>query len=323
MIKTKKEKVRVIFMGTPEFGVKSFTSLLDSDFFDIVAVVTQPDKKVGREQKITEPVIKQIAKEKGIKIYQPEKIKTEIELIKSLHPDLIVVVAYGQLIPKDILSLPKFGCVNVHGSLLPKYRGASCLQAPIINGDKYSGITIMLMDEGLDTGPILNQQRIKLAKDETVSTLHDKLSEVGGELLTRTLKRYIEKKIKPKPQKNKNVSYVKTIKKEDGRLDFSKSAQEIKRMIRALNPWPGTFGYINNEALHIHNTLFKILAVRPKPIEINRYQIGEIFVHNCALAIQCGQNSLVIVKLQLEGKRMMTVDDFLRGNGNIIGSIIK
>jgi len=317
------KKIRTIFMGTPEFGAQCLAALLGSDRFDVVAVISQPDKKVGRQQILTEPPIKQLAKQNNTPVYQPEKIRTEVALIKELKPELIVVAAYGQIIPQSILEIPTYGCINVHGSLLPKYRGAACLQAPILNGDKYSGVTIMKMDAGLDTGPILARKKIKLAKDETASSLHDKLAALGAGLLIKTLGRYTRGWIKPEKQKETEASYVKMIKKEDGHINWRKDAIEIERMIRAYNPWPGAYSYLSDEDLKINRVLFKILAVRPQPLKINKYKIGQLFLYESALAVQCGQNALVVIKLQLEGKKVMEVDSFLRGNESIIGNVLK
>ena len=322
-MKTEQKKIRVIFLGTPEFSLQAFQALIDNPDFEIILAITQPDKKIGRHQTLTEPPVKILAKQNDIPVYQPEKIRTEVEKIKELAPDLIVVAAYGQIIPQNILDIPKYGCVNIHGSLLPKYRGAACLQAPILHGDRISGVTIMKMEAGLDTGPILAQKKIKLTPLETVTSLHDSLAELGAKLLIPTLKKYIAGKIKPRPQNNRRASYVKIISKEDGLIDWRKSASEIERMVRALNPWPGTYSKLNDGCLQIKNVSFKILAVRPHPLKINGYHIGELFVKDSALAVQCGRNALVIIKLQMEGKKVMEVDDFLRGNNIIIGCVLE
>jgi methionyl-tRNA formyltransferase len=317
------KRIKTIFMGTPEFGARALEALLNSDFFDVVAVVTQPDKKVGRGLELATSAIKKVAQKYQLKIYQPEKIRHEAALIKELKPDLIVVAAYGQIIPLSILNIPVYGCINVHGSLLPKYRGAACLQAPILHGEKYSGVTIMKMDENLDTGPILAKKKIKLTKDETASSLHDKLAELGAKLLIKTLKKYIKGGLKPKKQNSRYASYVKMLKKEDGHINWHQSAEAIEKLTRAFNPWPGAYGYLTDGDLNINQVLFKLWAVRPKPLKINKYKIGQLFIYESALAVQCGQNALVIIKLQLEGRKVMEVDSFLRGNQSIIGNILK
>jgi len=317
------KKICTIFMGTPEFGARALEALLNSDFFDVVAVVTQPDKKVGRGLELATSAIKKVAQRYKLDIYQPERIRNEVTLIKELEPELIVVAAYGQIIPPSILSIPIHGCINIHGSLLPKYRGAACLQAPILNGDRYSGVTIMKMDEGLDTGPILAKKKIKLAKDETAASLHDKLAELGAGLLIKTLNRYTKKRLKPRKQNSRYASYVKMLKKEDGHINWHRSAEEIERLTRSFNPWPGAYGYLTDEGLKINEVLFKLWAVRPKPLKINKYKIGQLFTHESALAVQCGKDALVVVKLQLEGRKVMEVDSFLRGNQSIIGNVLK
>jgi methionyl-tRNA formyltransferase len=310
-------------MGTPDFAVPILEALANDNQFEIIGIFTQPDRPVGRKQQLTPPPIKKTALNLGLNIFQPEKLRHEAELIKNLAPQLIVVAAYGQILPTSILEIPEYGCINVHASLLPKYRGAACLQAPILSGDKTSGVTIMKMDAGLDTGPILSQKEVKLDSQETLETIHDKLSALGAKLLLPTLKKYLTGKIKPQPQDESAATYIKMLKKEDGHINWNYPAKGIERQIRAFNPWPGTYGLISDKELKMDKILFKIISVRPEPININSYQVGELFMYNNALAVQCGQNSLVIIKLQIEGRSVMEVDDFLRGNHTIIGSILQ
>ena len=247
-----KNKIRLLFLGTPEFAGPSFKALQTSSTFEIIGVITQPDKAIGRHSELKPSPIKKLALAYNTPIYQPEKVKTEIAKIKELNPDIIVVVAYGQIIPQAILDIPTYGCVNVHGSLLPKYRGAACLSAPILNGNRHSGITIMKMDAGLDTGPILKKAKIKLANNETLSSLHDKLAELGSKILVPTLEKYIAGKIKARTQNNQRATYIKMLKKEDGKLDFNKPAKILERQIRALNPWPSTFAILHRPDLKIN-----------------------------------------------------------------------
>jgi len=305
------KKIRVIFMGTPEFAVPALSHLLAAPEFAVVAVFTQPDKPVGRKQILTPPPIKELTLKHKIAIFQPEKIRPETETIKNLKPNLIVVTAYGKIIPPEILNIPTYGCINVHASLLPKYRGAACLNAPILNGDKETGVTIMKMEAGLDTGPILRQTKMKLSGAETLEEVHDKLSTLGAELLVPTLLDFIGGKIKPQAQDDAQASYVKTLKKEDGRLDFQKSAAEIERIIRAYNPWPGTYREINGEIL-------KITAVEHKVTALNKTPSGQLFLDDGRLLIQCGQNALVILKLQLAGKKIMSAGEFINGYKSLI-----
>jgi len=316
------KKIRTIFMGTPDFAVPGLKSLINDNDFEIIAVFTQPDKAVGRKQLLTPPPIKFLAQEYNIPVFQPEKIRPEIESIAKMKADLIVVIAYGKIIPQNILDLPKYGCINVHASLLPKYRGSACLNAPIINGDSETGITIMKMDAGMDTGPILLQSKIKLAGGETLEIVHDKLAALGADSLPSVLKDWTRGKIKAKAQDETKAAYVEKLKKEDGKIDWSKSAVEIERKVRGLNPWPGTYSITSFESLISHKTI-KILAVSHEILNFNNHKTGEMFLDNNGLAIQCGQDSLLILKLQIEGGKALDTAEFLRGNQNIIGSVLE
>jgi methionyl-tRNA formyltransferase len=304
--KTNKQ-IRVIFMGTPEFSLLGFKELIAEPSYDIVGVFTQTDKPVGRKQIMTPPPVKQLALKHGLNIFQPEKIKNELENIKNLKPDLIVVIAYGKIIPQSILDIPTYGCINVHASLLPKYRGAACLNAPILNGDQETGVTIMQMEAGLDTGPILRQAKINLEGRETLEDVHDRLSALGAELLVPTLKDFVAGNIESQIQDESSASYINTLSKEDGKIDWSKPAIEIERMVRAYNPWPGTYALEGEK-------IIKIISVSPGILETNEHKIGEVFMADNNLAVQCGQDSLVILKLQTAGKKMMMSEEFLRGN---------
>lgn len=310
------QKTKIIFMGTPEFAVPGLRQLLDQPDFDVIAVYTQPDKAVGRKQIITASPIKQLAQQHNIPVYQPQKISEEAQRIKDLAPDLIVVIAYGKIIPQTILDIPKYTCINVHASLLPKYRGAACLNAPILNGDTETGITIMKMNAGLDTGPIIKQVKVQVDTNETLETLHDKLSILGANTLPGVLIDFINGKIQAVPQDDSRATYIGLIKKEDGKIDWDMTAEEIERMIRALNPWPGTYGEWNNKSI-------KIIKVEHEKIKQNNHKTGEIFQNNGQILIQCGQDSLVILKLQLEGKKAMNAQEFINGNQTFIGKIIQ
>ncbi|MEI8361047.1 MAG: methionyl-tRNA formyltransferase [bacterium] len=307
--------LKVLFLGTPTFALDSLSALLNDDFFKVVGVVTQPDKAIGRSNKLVTPPIKDLALKNGLNVFQPVKIKDALETIQALKPDIIIVVAYGQIIPDTILQIPKYGCINVHGSLLPKYRGAAVVQAPIINGDPETGVTIMVMDSGLDTGPILSQEKISLAPNETTALLFPKLSKLGASLLVRTIKKYIAGQIFPKPQDNTRASKVGLINKVDGLINWSDSATAIERQIRAMNPWPMTFTNWQDKTL-------KIIAAKSVPLNINQYEPGETFMHYDDFAVQCGINALIITELQLEGKNAMTSTNFLMGNSKIIHQIL-
>lgn len=315
------KKLRLIFMGTPDFAVPGLLNLATQPEFKIVGVYTQTDKPVGRKQILTPPPIKVAALKNNLTVFQPLKIKAEFETIKSLKPDLIIVIAYGKIIPQEILDIPTYGCINIHASLLPKYRGAACLNAPILNGDSETGVTIMKMDAGLDTGPILRQSKIQLSDQENLEDVHDKLSILGSELLIPTLQDFLSGKIDLKKQTEENASYVKTLKKEDGKIDWHRGAKEIERMIRAYNPWPGTYSLINKQS-EANNKIIKILQADNQVSTTNKYRIGEFFIHNNQLMIQCGQDSLVILKLQIEGKKALSATDFIRGHSNLIGQTL-
>lgn len=312
------QNYKIIFMGTPDFAVPVLESLVASPYF-LVAVFTQPDKKVGREQKVVSSPIKKLALKSNIFVCQPEKLDQEAEQkISSLKPDLIVVAAYGQIIPRSILDIPKYSCVNVHASLLPEYRGASPIQSAILAGEKETGITIMLMDEKMDHGPILAQKKIKIYNNETGEFLHDRLAKVGAEFLAEVLPKYLEGKIKSKPQDHNKATFTKILTREDGHIDWTKSAEEIKCQVRAYYPWPGSWTVLDSKRLKIIQTsiLNSQLSVIKKP--------GKVFLtENKELAIACGKGYLTIEKLQLEGKKEMTAEEFLRGYSNIAGTILK
>ncbi|MDD4902487.1 MAG: methionyl-tRNA formyltransferase [Patescibacteria group bacterium] len=315
-----KNKLKIIFAGTPDFAVPVFKALIADTDFEIVAVITQADKPIGRKQELTSGPVKTVALENNLKVLQPAKIKDIKDEIAALKPDFIVVIAYGQIIPQSILDIPKFGCINIHASLLPRWRGAAVIQAPILSGDTETGVTIMKMDKGLDTGPIIAQMRINILKNETAETLHDELAKLGAQMLPETLKAFASGVMELKPQNEKLATYARELKKEDGKIDWAKPAVEIERMVRAYMPWPSAFGQlqIKNYKLQI----IKILEVENNVLPINKFKIGEIFLDNEKMAMQCGDGALVIKKLQLEGGKPMTAEEFLRGHADFIGSIL-
>ncbi|MFH1427307.1 MAG: methionyl-tRNA formyltransferase [Patescibacteria group bacterium] len=306
-----KNKINLIFFGTAEFGISSLKKILSDRRFNILAIITQPDKKIGRKQITTSPPIKLIANQNQIPILQPKNIIDIKNQIIKINPDLAILIAYGQIIPKEILDIPKLGFINVHGSILPKYRGAACLQAPILNGDKFSGISIMKMDKGLDTGPIIKQEKIALAKSETADSLHNKLANLAAEILPDIIIRYSLGKIKLQPQKDKNTSYIKKLTKEDGKISWQNSAEKIECQVRAFYPWPGSYTKLENKIL-------KIIKVNNKILKINKHKIGTLFLINSQLAMQCGKNALIIEKLQLEGKKIITAEEFIKGYSKYI-----
>lgn len=308
------KKYKVIFFGTPEFAVPSLLELAEDENFELLALITQKDKMVGREQALTPPPIKVAAEKIGLQIIQPEKIREAEEIIKKLQPDICVVVAYGQLIPESILAIPAYGFINVHGSILPRYRGASVIQAPILNGDQEAGVTIMKMDKGLDTGPILTIGKIGLIGDETAGFLHDKLARMGARILPKTILEYLQGYLEPKEQVGES-KYCKALKREDGRIDWLKKATEIEKQVRAMSPWPGTFTTFKGKTL-------KIIEVGQNPVRLAGHSIGEVLIRDEQTVVQTGEDGLAIKKLQLEGGKPLDIKEFLRGHENFIESIL-
>jgi len=309
------EKTKLIFIGTAEFGLPAFEALTKDENFEIVLVITQPDKPVGRKQVVTSSPIKISAEKKNITILQPEHIIDIKEKISLLKPDLIVVAAYAQLISEESLNLPKYGCLNLHASLLPKYRGSAIIQAAILNGDEQTGLTIIKMDKGLDTGPIVAQTIIKIDDNDTAETLYNKLSAMGADFMVETVKKYIAGKITPKIQNSSQTSYVKEITKSDGLIDWKKPAVNLEKFIRAMNSWPMAWTWQDGKQV-------KIIAVQNQPIEINSYKPGKTFKYNNGLAVQCGRDALIIKTLQLEGKNALESEEFLRGHKDFVGSVL-
>ena len=322
------QKIKTIFIGTSDFGVESLRKLIKCPDFDIVGVITQPDKKMGRKQELTPSPIKKEAQKHNLDVWQPKSIKnyTRQASTGQLHPsseyrritnlDIIVVVAYGQILPESILKFPKYGCINVHGSLLPYCRGASCIQGPILGGDSETGVTIMKMDEGLDTGPILVQEKIKIMPADTAGKVFDKLASLGAKMLIPAIKDYVSGKIKPIPQSSAGVTVVKKLTRDDGHINWKKSAEEIERFVRAMTPWPGAFSKLNNK-------IIKIIEIKSAPLAINKHEPGTIFYDNNILAIQCAKNALIIKKLQLEGKKITTDQEFICGHQNLLKNILE
>ncbi len=306
---------RTILMGTPEFSLAMFKSLILNPRFEILSLICQPDKPVGRKMELTPPATKILAKEYNIPVIQPNKVSEIKEYLEKENIDLIIVIAYGKILPQSLLNIPKLGCINVHGSLLPKYRGSSCLQAPILNGDKKTGITIMKMDAGMDTGDIIKKISIDISKKDTVETVHDRLSKLGKENLGEILIDYLEGKIQTEKQDDNKATYVKLLQKEDGHLSFSETAENINRKIRALNPWPGTFVKLEDKNLKILKTT--------ATIETDQiHEIGELFFLNKELYVQTKDKALEINKLQISGKKAVEGKEIYGGYRFLEGKIL-
>jgi methionyl-tRNA formyltransferase len=305
--------MRIVFFGTPVFAIPPLNALLRSGE-EVIAVVTQTDKRVGRGRIPSPPPVKEFAKQQGIKILQPTSMKDPdfLNELSAIKPDLIVVAAYGKILPHQILKLPPLGCINVHASLLPKYRGAAPIQWAIIHGEEKTGVTTMLMDEGLDTGDILLQEEIEIADEDNAETLGKKLSEIGGSLLMKTIKGIKDSALKPVPQGG-IPSYAPPLRKEDGKIDWSKTAKEIFNFLRGVYPWPCAYCYFNKERIKIIKV--KILEGSGIPRRIERAGKGE-------LVIGTGKGLISIIELQPEGKRPMSALAFLQGRRLQEGSFL-
>ncbi len=314
--------LRFIFIGTPDFGAIVLDGLIKSGFKPSLAV-TALDKPVGKKQILTPPEVKVIAKKHEIQVLQTKRLKDEKARIKSIKPDLIILAAFGQILPKEILEIPKHGVLNVHPSLLPRWQGASPIQHTILAGDEETGVTIILMDEKIDHGPIVAAK--KYAGD--ISTIYYKdlekeLAEIGVELLTETLPKWVAGEIKPKPQKEYLSTYTNVLRKEDGRINWKNWAREIERQIRAFSPWPGVYCILpENDGAKQIKILKAFVQVQKDhgPFGV----LGKTFMAtNEKIAVQCGKDFLVIEELQMEGKRPMAVKDFLNGHPDFIGKIL-
>lgn len=309
--------MKVVFMGTPDFAVPTLEALIDSNH-EVVSVITQPDKPKGRGNKVIYTPVKEVALKHDIPVFQPKKVREPefVAQLEEMKPDVIVVVAFGQILPKSILDLPQYGCINVHASLLPKYRGAGPIQWSIINGEKETGITTMHMDVGLDTGDMILKEVVEISEDDTGGTLHDKLMQVGGKLLIKTLGQ-LELGIAPREKQDDAASsYAPMLEKCMGNIDWNKDAIEIELLIRGLNPWPSAYTYL-------HGKLLKIWSGR---VISNYYpgNVGEIvdIIKNEGVVVKCGVDNLLLSEIQLQGKKRMMTDAFLRGYEVEIGEVL-
>jgi len=317
--------MRIVFIGTGEIGVPTLRALLNSGH-EVVAVVTQPDKPVGREQRIEPaPIKKLLGRNDGfqtpkgfgagkpplLEILQPAKIKEPhtIEEIRGLTPDVIVVVAYGQILPRDVLEIPRLACLNLHASLLPRWRGAAPIQAAIAAGDCETGITVMYMDEGLDTGDVLLQRNVEILPNDTGESLHDRLAQIAPEALLESLRLLAAGNAPRTPQDNAHATYAPKLKREHGLIDWSESADAIERKIRAYNPWPGAFMKLDRQNLKVFSASVVDLNGQP----------GEVLRNDKDLIVAAGKGALSLAEVQLEGKRRMSAVEFLRGHGVLVG----
>ena len=306
--------MNIVYMGTPDFAVPALKKLAQCENHTVTAVFTQPDKPQGRKMIMTPPDVKVCAMELGIPVHQPASMKTDeaLKMVENCHPDVIVVAAYGQILPKSVLDLPKYGCVNIHGSLLPKYRGAAPIQQAVLNGDRVTGVTTMLMDVGLDTGDILLTEETEIGINETAAELFDRLSELGGELIVKTLEALENGSVTPQKQDDTLATHTSKINKSMCPVDFKKTAWEVHNKVRGLYSWPVATAVIGGKKVKIHRTRLAdksgkagtILSVKP-------------------LVIACGEGAIQIEELQPEGKKRMTAEAFAAGHQLQVGDLVE
>ena len=309
--------MKIIFMGTPDFARDSLEAVYNAGY-EIIGVVTNPDRPKGRGMKMIPSPVKEFALEKELKIYQPEKVKNNIEFIdeiKSLNPDVICVVAYGKILPEEILNIPKLGCINVHGSLLPKYRGAAPIQWAILNGDKETGVTTMYMDKGMDTGDMILKEKVTIGEDETTGELWDRLSKIGGELLVKTLEQ-IEARTAPREKQGEDYTLAPMLNKDMAKIDWkNKSAIEIKNLVRGLNPIMGAYTFWNGKKIKF----WKVDIAKENEIMVDNLETlknGTVVVSNPkdGLYIKTKKGIIKVLEIQGENAKRMSIGDFLRGN---------
>lgn len=311
-----KPLIRVIFMGTPAFAVPALDALLDANC-DIIGVYTQPDRRSGRGRRLTAPPVKQAAVERGLPVFQPSSLRRDEQArlrIASLAPDLIVVVAYGLLLPSDTLAIPPLGALNIHPSLLPRHRGPSPVASAIFEGDKSTGVTLMQLDEGMDSGPVIAQRETVIKKDETAEDLTVRLFDIGAELLAATIPRWRVGEITPSPQSEADATATRLLTREDGAIDWACPADYIARQVRAYHPWPGSFTRWNGKQLKIHRASALGGAESLIP--------GAVVEHPQGIAVATGCGALLLLRVQIEGRQATSIADFARGYRNFVGSFL-
>lgn len=308
--------IRIIFMGTPDFSVPALQALLDDPAYKVVGVVTQPDRPAGRGKQLRPSPVKIAAQTADIPLFQPATLRKPeaVAHLAAWEPDAVIVAAFGQILRQNVLDLPQFGCINIHASLLPRWRGAAPIQAAIRSGDAETGITIMRMDAGLDTGPMIAQRTLPIEANETGQSLHDKLAVLGGELLLDTLPAYCAGDMPPQPQPDDEtlITYAGQIKKDEGRINWQDSAAAIDRLVRAFTPWPGTFTTWDD----------RLLKIKGGTVTTGRANPGTVIAHQGALAIGTGEGLYRPQVLQLAGKKALNAADFQRGHATIIGATL-
>ena len=327
--------MRILFMGTPDFALRSLKALYEANY-NIIGVVTNIDKPKGRGMKMIATPVKEYAIEKGLKVYQPEKVKNNVEFIdeiKTLNPDLIVVVAYGKILPKEILDIPKYGCINVHASLLPKYRGAAPIQWAVLNGDKATGVTTMYMDVGMDTGDIILKKETEIGEDETTGELWDRLAKIGGELLIKTVKE-IENKTAPRIKQSEDFTMAPMLNKEMAKIDWkNKTAIEIKNLVRGLNPIMGAYTFLDDKKIKFWKVEViskeKLIELFPEleeySFKIKELDAGTVMFSSDkkGLFIKANEGIISVLEIQGENAKRMPICDFLRGNDIYAGTMFE
>lgn len=300
--------MKILYMGTPDFAVKPLKALIENNY-EVCGVVTQPDKPVGRKAILTPPPVKVEAENAGIKVYQPHTLKNGegIDILKETNPDVVIVVAYGKILPKDFLEFTKYGCINIHGSILPKYRGAAPIQRCVLDGEEYAGVTAMQMDAGLDTGDMLLVEKTKIGENETSGELFERLADMGAQLLIKTLEKLEKGELIPQKQNDEESSYASMLDKSMSPVDWTKSAQEVHNQIRGLDPWPVALTVYGGKTLK----LFRSYVADSSGVG----KAGAVKTVKDGLAVFCGDGkAVVITEVQYEGKKRMKSSDFLRGN---------
>lgn len=307
--------MRVVFMGTPDFAVPALEQLISSEH-RVAAVYAQPDRPAGRGRATSAPPVKRVAADKRIDVRQIRSFKEAgaVESLAEIEPDAIVVAAYGLILPPEVLGIPPFGCINIHPSLLPRHRGPTPIPAAILAGDDRTGVSIMLLDQGVDSGPVLAQRKVEIAPQDTTGTLTEKLSRIGADLLMQTLPRWLSRSIDPQPQREEDATYTSLISKADGEIDWKLPAYRIWRRVRAYNPWPGCYTAWKGKRLRVDDAL-PMPGDRGEPGRVLPLDEGEV-------AVQTGEGILMLLTVQLEGKKRMCADEFLRGQRDFIGSLL-
>ena len=306
---------RLVFMGTPEFAVPVLEALIGK--YQVVAVVTQPDQAAGRGQRTKSSPVKKTALAHDLPLLQPPSLRRPEAAaeLRELAPDVIVVAAFGQILLPEVLAIPPHGCLNVHASLLPRYRGAAPIAAAILAGEEQTGVTLMLMDEGMDTGPILAQAECKIEPQDTTGSLSVKLAHLGADLLVEALPRWLDGRIAPQPQDDSLATYCQIIAKKDGLLDWSSPATDLWLRVRAYHPWPGTYTYWRGK-------LLKILRARPVTISPSSEKPGRVISSDDGVAVVTGTAALLLEEIQLAGKKALAAQEFIRGQRDFIGSVL-